>query len=194
MVSHVSTIGQPSITLAIAEPEKHITPSSEFFTALWSRESQGSIPRDIFQLYEHQRDLFFLTLGVTREECVDHGQFHRLWRQIVQLGIENIFTEILARKEIQLSDPHSVFFIIGDIGARILLYYAQLKSQWSSRRLHLIESEARVVTWQDYSLQMTTQFYSQPFPILQGWKEILIGLNQKLQHPEFLSILLTNNV
>jgi hypothetical protein len=194
MVSHVSTIGQPSITSAMDEPEKLVTPTAEFFNALWFWESQGSVPRDIFQLYEQQRDLLFLTLGVTRSECLDHSHFHRLWRQSVQLGVENLFTETLARKEIQLSDPHSAFLIIGDIGARILLYYAQLESQWSSRKLRQNEREDRVVTWQDYSLQITSQFYGQPVAILQGWREILVGLNQKLQQPEFLSALLTNNV
>lgn len=91
-------------------------------------------------------------------------------------------------------DPHYAFFIIGDIGACVLLYYSHLESQWSSRKQRPLEREARVVTWQNYSLQITSQFYSQPFSILQGWKEILIGLNQKLQHPDFHSVFLTNNV
>jgi hypothetical protein len=65
-----------------------------------------------------------------------------------------------------LSDPHSSFLIIGDIGARILLYYAQLESQWSSQKLRQNEREDRVVTWQDYSLQITSQFYCQPVAIL----------------------------
>jgi predicted nuclease with TOPRIM domain len=48
MVSHVNTIGQPSITSAMDEQEKLVTPSSNFFNVLWFWESQGSVPRDIF--------------------------------------------------------------------------------------------------------------------------------------------------
>jgi hypothetical protein len=73
-----------------------------------------------------------------------------------------------------------------------LLYYSSLESQWRHRKQQLIKTEAHVVSCQDYGLQITSQFYSQYFPNLQGWNYILVSLNQ-LQHLEFLSILLTNN-
>lgn len=65
MFSHISTMAQPSMTSAISEPKNVVTPSLEFFTALWSWEARGPVPRELFQLYEYQRDLLFLTLGVT---------------------------------------------------------------------------------------------------------------------------------
>jgi hypothetical protein len=75
-----------------------------------------------------------------------------------------------------------------------LPYYSQLESQWSSQKSRQTERKDRIVTWQDYSLQITSYFCGHHVPILQGWKEILIGLNQKLKYHEFLSAILTNNV
>ena len=68
---------------------------------------------NFFQCYEHQSDLFFLTQGLAKSMWSDHNQFLRIWQASVKLGLENLFTKILARKHVQLSDPHSALLVIG---------------------------------------------------------------------------------
>ena len=58
-----------------------------------------------------------------------------------------MFVEILARKHINLSDPYSAFMMIGDVGARILLYYASLEQQWVQRCQSDAIGERREVSW-----------------------------------------------
>jgi hypothetical protein len=48
----------------------------------------------------------------------------------VEWGVENLLAEILARKDLNLSDPYSVFMLLGDLGARVLQYYMGLEDQW----------------------------------------------------------------
>ena len=67
----------------------------------------------LFQLYERQRDLFFLTQGLAKSVWLDHSQFLRIWQVSVRLGVENLFTEILARNTAIIG---STFCFSGDRG------------------------------------------------------------------------------
>lgn len=168
--------------------------SVESLADIWQWESKGPMSSSLFQLYERQRDLFFLTQGLAKSVWLDHSQFLRIWQVSVRLGVENPFTEILARKHLQLSDPHSAFLVIGDVGARVLMYYASLEGQWSLRRELLAQSEERVVSWQDYSTRISSQFYGLIYNCLNEWQIVLSGLYQQLSHPDFVSTLIANNV
>ena len=86
-------------------------------------------------------------------------QFLRLWQDIVKIGMENFFAEILTCKHLQLFDPHFAFMVIGDMEARVLMYYASLEKHWGVRHQSANPSEGRVVSWQDYGTRILSQFY-----------------------------------
>lgn len=91
--------------------------------------------------------------------------------QCVEWGVENLFVEILVRKHLNLSifDPYSVFVVIGDLRARVLLYYAALEHQWALQHQFPIPAERRELSWYDYGAQINSQFYSQTWNNLQPW-------------------------
>lgn len=148
----------------------------ESIVQLWEWESSCPAPRNLFHLYKIQRDLFLFTHGLTRSDWLDHSQFARIWHGSSEIGVENLFAEILARKHLQLSDPHAAFMVIGDMGARVLLYYASLESQWVGRYQLSAKEKIRVVSWQDYSTRISSQFYGQSNTSLQTWQLVLSGL------------------
>ena len=130
------------------------------------------MPRNSFHLYEVHRDLFLVTHNLARSYWLDHSQYVAIWQGSVELGIENSFAEILARKHLQLSDPHAAFMLIGDKGARVLFYYASLESQWVGRHQLSAKENRRVVSWQDYSTRISSQFYGQSNTSLHEWQLI----------------------
>lgn len=165
----------------------------ESIVKLWSWESSCHVSKSLFQLYEAQRDLFFITHQLVRSAWLDHSLFVKVWQDSKEWGVENLFAEILARKHLQLSDPHAAFLIMGDIGARILLYYASLEDQWIIRHHLNVKDDRRLVSWQDYSTRVSSQFYGQSQTSLYEWQQVLSDLHRQLQHSEFVPKLLANN-
>ena len=93
-----------------------------------------------------------------------------------------------------LSDLHSAFLVLGDLGARVLIYYAALKTQWVLRYQYPLEVKKREATWQDYSPQVSTQFYSQPIASLSEWQEVLKTLLIQVKRPDFFTEVLAVNL
>ena len=102
------------------------------------------MPKELFRLCESQRDLFLIIHKLTTTEWLDYRHFQEVWQQSVEMGVKNLFVEILAQKHLQLSNPHSAFLVVGNMGARILLYYSSLKNQWLLRHEWPAETEKQV--------------------------------------------------
>lgn len=66
---------------------------------------------------------------------------------IYSVGVNNLLAEILDQKHLNLSDPHSTFIVIGDIGAKVFFYYDTLESQWLLRHQSPLEVEERKAYW-----------------------------------------------
>jgi hypothetical protein len=194
LLSDLNARGQPSVTPVVTNPIRVTSAPKELCLDVWSWESRGPVPKEFFELYERQCQLFLLFVGLKKSEWIDHSRFKELWRQSLDLGVENLFVEILARKHINLSDPYSAFMMIGDVGARVLLYYASLEQQWVQRCQSAAIGERREVSWQEYGAQVTSQFYSQPLESLQQWRGILQGLFAQVRQPAFLTQVMSANV
>ena len=161
---------------------------------LWTWESKSPATKELFQLYEHQRDLLLL---LARRKCrawLSHSQFAPLWQQAREWGVENLLAEILARKDLSLSDPHSAFMMLGDIEARILQYYGGLEHQWSLRNQLPTKVGKRVANWQDFGLHIYSQFYNQTWECLTCWREVIQTLLTQLQELDFLPRVLAVNL
>ena len=118
----------------------------------------------------------------------------KIWTVGRKVGVENIFTKILACKHLQLYDPHVAFMFIGHMGAKDLIYYAFLEWQWMNRHQLSNQTEKRVISWQNYSTCISSQFYAQTHPSMHEWQLILRDLHRQIQHFNFVPTFLFNNV
>lgn len=125
MVNRVST-EPPFMKHTISNVEATSFSQPNLIAELWNWESRNPVPKNIFQMFEVQCQFFLLVTSLQKSVWIDHNQFLRIWKQSVEWKVENMFVEILARRQIKLSYPYSAFIVIGDLGARILLYYASL--------------------------------------------------------------------
>lgn len=69
-----------------------------------------------------------------------------------------------------------------------------MESQWVNLQSLSHQGEKRVVSWQDYSTRISSQFYGQTQSSLCEWLLVLQNLYRQLQCSEFVSNLLSNNV
>lgn len=83
--------------------------------------------------------------------------------------------------------------ILGDLGARVLIYYAGLEHQWLLGYQLPRNAEPRLVNWHDNSSQISKQFYEQSWGQLGGWHETLSSLLTQLQDPDYLTQILSAN-
>lgn len=120
--------------------------------------------------------------------------FQQVWRQSIQWGVENLLAEILARRHLNLSDPYSAFIVLGDLGARVLVYYPAVENQWLLRYQTPLQAERREASWQDYSPQVLSQFYSQPIDSICQWQEVLRTLLAQVKQPNFITEVLAANL
>lgn len=189
----VADEGQISETITAAKLIQPYVVPFELFVELWNWESRDPEPRGLFQVYERQCQFFLLMLGLKRHTWIDHSRFQQVWQQSEAWGVENLFAKMLARREIYLFNPYSVFMVIGDLGARVLLYYASLESQWLLCHQVPVQVEKRKVSWQEYGTQVNSQFYSQPLSKLQPWEVTLHSLLIQIQKPSFVAYCLAAN-
>lgn len=89
---------------------------------------------DVEFAYAWEREVFFLYTGLTFKEYISKSRFKSVWAKAVQIRSENLFTEIVGRGEVVVEDNAGAFCLIGDYGARILLFYSELEEKLAKRR------------------------------------------------------------
>lgn len=107
---------------------------------------------------------------------------------------ENVFVEILACNHLQLLDPFSAFVMIGDVGARVYLYYADCEEQLHLRRTAARHIDVRHVDWTDYGTQLAQQFYGHSNETILRWRTSLESLLPIVKHEVFLTRILRYNL
>lgn len=186
MTNRVS-VGQPSITSIVSTLDTIPMVYNDIFSQLQSQESKTPIPKGFFQVSEFQCQFLLLIVGLKKSACIDHSHFLKLWQQSLEWGVENLFVEILARQQVNLSYPYSTLMVIGDFGAIILFYYTSLKNQWLLRYQFPINVERREVSGKECGVQICAQFYAQPLDNLKQWQGTLQDLLAQLRRPDFMS-------
>jgi len=84
--------------------------------------------------YALEREMFFLHTGLKFKESLSKARFKTIWNRAVQLKSENLFAEIVARGEVEPKDKLTAISLIGDYGARTLLFYSELEAVQAQRR------------------------------------------------------------
>lgn len=181
----------PSMSKAPGEPEIAQATSKalalEVCTKLWAAKKKVIPNFNLHQFYVFQRDLFLAMVGLELEAWITNAQFQELWTFSVTCDVENLFAEILARKHLRLLEPFEAYIVLGDVGARIFLYYADCEEQLHIRRTIGRRVDEREADWSDYGTQMSQQFYGQSRETRAKWKKNLEDLLPMLRHEEYLA-------
>ena len=167
LAHHKLLISQVNLDPPTRSSEVTIPVNSDFYplevnSEIWSWGAKGPATKNLLQMYEVQSQLFSKLTSLAKFTWINHNCFLKWWKHSLEWGVENLFVKILAHRHINLSDPYYAFIVIGDFGARILLYYASLENQWLLRHQFPIPAERGEVSWQEYGNHVTSQFYSQP--------------------------------
>ena len=160
--------------------------ADEVCTKLWEVESKIVLNFNLHQFYEIHRDLLFTMTGYELGDVLDRTQFFELWAFCEKFKVENLLTEVLVRKHLQLSDPFSAFIRMGDMGGRIYLYYAECEERLHQRRSLRRLTEGRTVDWADYSVLISQQFYNPGRETVVQWKNNLESVAVLVKDEDYL--------
>ena len=107
--------------------------------------------------------------------------FQSLWDEVSEEGYENLLVETIVRGELLVADPLKTLTIVGDIGARVFLYYGNLELQLQRKRntmvKHMAELVPRVPKMEEFNQAIATALPIVPKSVLDGWK---VNLEQRL--------------
>lgn len=89
------------------------------------------------------------------DEWITLGQYLNSWTFSEEYNEENIFTEISAYKHLKFLDLFLALMVMGDVGARIYLYYMGSGKQLQNQNTTTSPCEERQMNWVDYGTQMS---------------------------------------
>jgi hypothetical protein len=146
----------------------------------------------LFRAYELQRNLLLKVLDLERGCQLDSSNFDMVW-QITkdQLNQHNLVCEMIARGDFVLMDPEKLVLPIGNLGARVTLYYLNLEGQLHNKRYSdSSEEEHREVKIPEFNniLQAVPERTSEQ---LQSWKDVLTKLHSPFSSQDSLQVKLT---
>lgn len=72
------------MTSTVSNPVNSSLLPLDSFTEIWNWESKEIATKDIWQMYEVQCRLFFVVMGLKKNEWIDHSWFQKLWQQCVE--------------------------------------------------------------------------------------------------------------
>jgi hypothetical protein len=77
------------------------------------------------------------------------------------LGKENLLVEMLCRNVLKLSDPLAAVILMGDVGARVTMYYMELELRIREKQGREMQpASLRVTNFKDYGPGITHDIYS----------------------------------
>lgn len=96
---------------------------------LWSLENSSQLFPQLHHNYERQIDTLFIAHNLYIGQKLGAELFQGLWDEVSEEGYENMLVETIVRGELLVADPLKTLTIVGDIGAKIFLYYSNLELQ-----------------------------------------------------------------
>ena len=148
---------------------------------LWTLENTSPPFPQLHHNYERQRDTMFIAHNLYIGQKLGPELFQSLWDEVSEEGYENLLVETIVRGELLVADPLKTLTIVGDIGARIFLYYGNLELQLQKRRNTIVEHTAqlvpRVPKMEAFNQAIATALPIVPKSVLEMWKA---NLEQRL--------------
>jgi hypothetical protein len=93
----------------------------------WEEEANAPPSTSPFRTYETQRDFFLFLHDYRLGQWLSKLEFETLWDRVVLAGKENLLVEMLCRNVLKLNDPLAAVILIGDVGAKVAMYYMELE-------------------------------------------------------------------
>lgn len=112
---------------------------------LWTLESLAPPFPHLQHNYERQRDVMFMGHNLHLSQRVGPELFQTLWDEVSDEGYENLLVETIVVGDLIVTDPLKTLTIVGDIGARVFLYYADMEIQLQRRRKAMAEQAAHLL-------------------------------------------------
>jgi predicted nucleic acid-binding Zn-ribbon protein len=113
----------------IANATQHMASQLDQFRALaWDQELKFPPSFSLFRAYELQRDVLLRTLDLPSYSQLDSSLFDLVWKITKpQANQHNLVCEMIARGDFVLMDPEKLILPIGNLGARVTMYYINLE-------------------------------------------------------------------
>jgi hypothetical protein len=106
-----------------------------FNNLIWNHELSSPPSFSLFRAYELQHNLLLKVLNLERYCQLDSSRFDTIWRATKnQVNQHNLVCEMIAQGDIILMDPEKLILPIGNLGARVTLFYLNLEGQLHSKR------------------------------------------------------------
>jgi hypothetical protein len=104
---------------------------------------------------------------------------------VVLAGKENLLVEMLCRNVLKLNDPLAVVILIGDVGARVAMYYMDLELRIREKRAREMQTaQSRVTHFKDYGPGITHDINSLSDNARQTWTMVLKNLLCDFHHDD----------
>jgi hypothetical protein len=163
-----------------------------FQTLIWNHKLLSPPSFSLFRAYELQRNLLLKVLDLERGCQLDSSNFERVWRITKdQLNQHNLVCEMIARGDFVLMDPEKLVLPIGNLGARVTLYYLNLEGQLHNKRYSdSSEEEHREVKIPEFNNILLAVPEHTPEQ-LQSWKDVLTKLHTSFSSQDSLQVKLT---
>jgi hypothetical protein len=143
----------------------------------WEEEANSPPSTSLFRAYETQRALFLFLHDYRLGQWLSKLKFETLWNRVVLAGKENLLVEMLCRNVLKLNDPLAAVILIGDVGARVAMYYMNLELRIREKRgSEMRSAQPRVTHFKDYGPSITHDIYSLSDNARQTWTMVLKNL------------------
>jgi hypothetical protein len=100
----------------------------------WEEEVNSPPSTSLFRNYETQTNLFLFLYDYRPGQTLSQIEFEDLWNRMEVLGKENLLVEMLCRNVLKLSDPLAAVILMGDVGAKVTMYYMELELRIREKR------------------------------------------------------------
>ena len=108
-----------------------------------------------------------------------------MWDRVVLAGKKNLLVEMLCRNVLKLNDPLAAIILVGDVGARVAMYYMELELQIREKIGRKTEfAQPRVMHFKDYGLGIIYDIYSLSDNSRQTWTIVLKNLLHDFHHDD----------
>jgi hypothetical protein len=151
-----------------------------FQTLIWNHKLLSPPSFSLFRAYELQCNLLLKVLDLERGCQLDSTNFDTVWRITKdQLNQHNLVCEMIVWGDFVLMDLEKLVLPIGNLGARVKLYYLNLEGQLHNKRYSDSSKEVhREVKIQEFNNILQAVLERTPEQ-LQSWKDVLT----KLRYP-----------
>jgi hypothetical protein len=142
----------------------------------WEEEANSPPSASLLRTYETQKELFLFLYDYRSGQKLSKLEFEELWHRVEVVSKENLLVEMLCRDILKLSDPLAAVILMGDVGARVTMYYMELELHIREKRgREMRPTSLRVTHFKDYG----SDFYRIKGEGILMWCNMMMNYSQQ---------------